>query len=229
MNKTTLLAACAAACAFSVPALAADGDEGRLQIKVLATGVLPDGKIDKIKSVLPAVATALGSNPGTRASDNVVPTLAIEYYATPNVSLETICCFTSHHVTGTGSVAGARLVNHVMILPATLTAKYHLDAGPIRPYIGAGPALFLVFDEKPGATARALGVTKVKMSNSLGLALQGGVDVPLNAENRMGVTLDAKRYFMRPTAKFYAGNTLALETKHKLDPWVVSGGVYFRF
>lgn len=228
MKNTTVLAAIAAAAALSAPALAADG-EGRLQVKVLGTGVLPDGKIDKIKSVLPAVATALGSNPGTRASDNVVPTLAIEYYAAPNVSIETICCFTSHHVTGTGSVAGARLVNHVMILPATVTAKYHLDAGPIRPYIGVGPALFLVFDEKPGATARALGVTKVKMSNSVGLALQGGVDVPINAANSMGVTLDAKRYFMRPSAKFYAGNTLALETKHKLDPWVVSGGVYFRF
>lgn len=45
----------------------------------------------------------------------------------------------------------------------------------------------------------------------------------------MGISLDAKRYFMKPTAKFYAGSTLALETRHKLDPWVVSGGVYFRF
>jgi outer membrane protein len=229
MRKITFLAACAAASAFSAPAMAADGDEGRLQVKVLATGVLPNGKIDKIKSVLPSVATALGANPGTRANDNIVPTLAIEYYATPNVSVETICCFTSHHVTGTGSVAGANLVKHVMILPATVTVKYHLDAGPIRPYVGAGPALFLVFDEKPGSTARALGVTSVKMSNSLGLALQGGVDVPLDPANSMGVTLDAKRYFMKPTAKFYAGSTLALETRHKLDPWVVSGGVYFRF
>jgi outer membrane protein len=226
MRKITFLAAFAAASALSAPAMAAEG-EGHLQVKVMATGVLPDGKIDKIKSVLPSVATALGTSPGTKASNNVVPTIAIEYYATPNVSVETICCFTTHHVTGTGSVAGANLVKHVMILPATVTLKYHLDAGPIRPYIGAGPALFLVFDEKPGSTARALGVTDVKMSNSFGLALQGGVDVPLNPG--MGISLDAKRYFMKPTAKFYAGNTLALETKHKLDPWVLSGGVYFRF
>lgn len=124
--------------------------------------MLPDGKIVDLQNN--AIGLPAGSQ--TKANDNVVPTLAIEYYATPNVSVETICCFTTHHVTGTGSVAGANLVNHVMILPATLTVKYHLDAGPIRPYIGAGPALFLVFGEKPGSTARALGVTSVKMSNS---------------------------------------------------------------
>jgi len=227
MRKLTLLAALAAATAISSPAMAGN-PEGKLQVKVLGTGVLPNGKIDKIKSVLPAVAPALGASPGTRANDNVVPTLAIEYFATPNVSVETICCFTQHHVNGTGSIAGANLVNHVLILPATVTLKYHVNAGPIRPYIGAGPALFAVFSEKPGSTAKALGVTKVKMSNEVGFALQGGVDVPIN-DAGMGISLDAKKYFIKPEAKFYAGNTLALHTRHKLDPWVISGGVYFRF
>ena len=227
MRKLTLMAALAAATVMTSPAMAGSPD-GKLQVKVLGTGVLPDGKIDKIKSVLPGVATALGANPGTKASDNVVPTLAVEYFATPNISVETICCFTQHHVNGTGSVAGANLVNHVLILPATVTLKYHLDLGPIKPYIGVGPSLFVIFGEKPGSTARALGVTKVKMSNEVGIALQGGVDVPIN-DAGMGISLDAKKYFISPEAKFYAGNTLALHTKHKLDPWVVSGGVYFRF
>lgn len=85
-----------------------------------------------------------------------------------------------------------------------------------------------MFGEKPGADAAALGATSVKMSNSFGAALQAGFDVPLG-DKGMGLTFDAKRYFMKPTAKFYAGSTLALETKHKLDPWVLSGGLYFRF
>lgn len=227
MRKIMLLAALAATTAISAPAMAGSAD-GKIQIKVLGTGVLPNGKIDKVKSAIPAVVTALGANPGTKASDNVVPTIAIEYFATPNVSVETICCLTTHHVTGTGSVAGANLVNHVMILPATVTLKYHLDAGPIKPYIGAGPSVFFVIDEKPGSTARALGVTKVKMSNSMAVALQAGFDMPLN-DSGMGLSVDAKKYFVKPTAKFYAGNTLALETKHKLDPWVISAGVTWRF
>jgi len=223
MRKTMLLAAVAAAATLSTPAMAGNPD-GKLQVKVLATGVLPDGKIDKVHKDL--IGLPAGSD--TKANNNVVPTLAVEYFATPNVSVETICCFTQHHVTGAGPLAGANLVNHVLILPATVTLKYHLNAGPIKPYIGVGPSLFVIFGEKPGSDAKALGATKVKMTNELGIALQGGVDVPIN-DAGMGISLDAKRYFMDTTATFKAGSVTALKTKHKLDPWVVSGGVYFRF
>ncbi|MGE4306747.1 MAG: OmpW family outer membrane protein [Novosphingobium sp.] len=34
---------------------------------------------------------------------------------------------------------------------------------------------------------------------------------------------------MKPTAKFYAAGTKVLETKHDLDPWVLSAGVSYRF
>ncbi|MDE8651283.1 OmpW/AlkL family protein [Novosphingobium album (ex Liu et al. 2023)] len=224
MRKITCLLAATTALALSAPAFAGSPD-GKLQVKVLATGVLPDGKIDKVKTDL--IGLPAGSQ--TKANNNVVPTLAIEYYATPNVSVETICCFTQHHVSGDGPLDGARIVNHVLILPATVTLKYHLDAGPIKPYVGVGPAMFLIFGEKPGADAKALGASKVKMTNEVGVAVQGGVDVPVN-DTGMGVTLDAKKYWMGTTAKFYtAGGVKALETKHKLDPWVLSAGVYFRF
>jgi outer membrane protein len=153
----------------------------------------------------------------------------VEYFFSKAVSVETICCFTQHHVSGAADLAGTDLVDHVLILPATLTAKFHLDTGgPIKPYVGAGPALFLVFDEKPGATAKALGIDKVKMSNSLGLALQGGVDIALG-QSGYGVSLDAKKYFIKPTASFYAGDAKVLETKHDLDPWVISAGLSYRF
>lgn len=228
MKKTTISAALLAASMIASPAWAGDVD-GHWQVKVLATGVLPDGKIDKINSVVPAVATALGASPGTKANDNYVPTLAVEYYASPQVSIETICCFTQHHVTGTGSIAGADIAQHLLILPATVTLKYHLDAGPIKPYIGAGPAVFFYFDEKPGATTTALGATKLTMDNKVGVALQAGVDIPVG-DKGLGVTFDAKRYFMKATTHFYtAAGVEALSTTHKLDPWVVSGGVYFRF
>lgn len=227
-----MMAALAAATAVSAPAWAGSPD-GHLQVKILGSAVLPDGKIDTIKSVdtgttLGAAAASL-SNPQTKANDNVVPTLAIEYFFNKTFSVETICCFTQHHVSGAGDLAGTELVDHVLILPATLTAKVHLDTGsPIKPYVGAGPALFLVFDEKPGATAAALGIDKVKMSNKLGVAVQGGVDVALG-ESGFGLSLDAKKYWMKPTASFYQSGTLALKTRHDLDPWVLSAGVSYRF
>ncbi|HCF24467.1 MULTISPECIES: OmpW family outer membrane protein [unclassified Novosphingobium] len=227
MKKLTIAAALTAATMLATPAQAGDA-EGKLQVKVLATGVLPDGKIDKINLAAPAVAAALGATPDTQANDNWVPTLAVEYYATKNISIETICCFTQHTVTGTGSINGANIANHVLILPATVTLKAHLDAGAIKPYVGAGPAVFFYFDEKPGTVPQALGATSLKMDNKLGFALQAGVDVPVN-DSGMGISLDAKKYFMKATTHFYAGTTEVLSTDHKLDPWVVSGGVYFRF
>lgn len=226
MKKLTAAAALAAASLFASSAQAA-GD-GRFEIKLLASGVLPDGKIDRINSAVPAVASALGASPGTAADDNVVPTLAIEYYPSDNFSIETICCFTQHKVTGTGTIAGANIANHVLILPATVTLKLHFDAGPVRPYIGAGPAIFFYFDEKPGTVPASLGATSLKLDNKFGAALQAGFDIPINARG-MGVSLDAKRYFMKTTTHFYAGSTEVLSTDHKLDPWVLSGGVYFRF
>lgn len=226
MKKLICAAAIAAAALTASPAAA--GEDGAIQIKLMATGVLPDGKIDQINVAAPAVAAALGAAPDTVASDNVVPTVSIEYYPSANFSIETICCFTKHHVTGTGTIAGANIANDVLILPATVTFKVHADLGPVRPYVGAGPALFLYFGEKPGTVPASLGATSLKMDNKLGFALQGGFDVPLGS-NGMGISLDAKRYFMQTTTHFFAGSTEVLSTDHKLDPWVLSGGVYFRF
>lgn len=223
MRKLTLLAASAAAIAISTPAMAGNPD-GKLQVKVLGTGVLVDGKVSSVKH--DPLGLTVGAD--TDINNNVVPTVAIEYYAMPNVSIETICCLTQHHAVGKGALAGTELVDHIMILPATVTLKYHLDAGPVKPYIGAGPSIFFFIDEKPGATAEALGVDKLKLSNKVGIALQAGVDIPVNDQG-MGISLDAKKYFMKTTAHFKAAGNEVLTTGHKLDPWVVSGGVYFRF
>ncbi len=225
MRKFTLAAALLAASTLANPAQAGSPD-GRFQVKVLGTGVLVDGKITKIDKDL--IGLPAGSQ--TDINDNVVPTLAVEYFATPNISVETICCLTQHHAAGAGALAGAAIVDHVMILPATVTLKYHLPlAGGIKPYVGVGPSVFFFIDERPGATTKTLGAASAHLDNKVGVALQAGVDVPVGSSG-MGVSLDAKKYFMNTTAHFYtAGGVEALTTQHKLDPWVLSAGVSFRF
>jgi len=228
MHKVAAIAALAVAVAFGLPAQAAS-PEGKIQIKVLGTAVLPDGKLDKVKFAVPAVAAALPANVETRANDNVVPTVAIEYFVSPNVSLETICCVTQHDIDGKGSLPGAELIANAKIVPATLTAKYHFNAGGVKPYLGAGPAYFIFIDEKSGATARALGATRNRINDSLGVALQAGIDIPLNASG-MALSLDAKRYFMKVDAKWYdASGAKVLHTRNTLDPWVLSAGLAWRF
>lgn len=130
---------------------------------------------------------------------------------------------------GTGALEGAELIDNAIILPATVTAKLHLPLdGGIKPYVGAGPTYWFIFGEDVGADAAALGATDVDLSDEFGFVLQAGVDVALN-DRGLGLSLDAKRYFIDTTATFSAGNATALQTEHQLDPWVVSGGLTFRF
>jgi outer membrane protein len=221
--KTSLAAAAAAVAMLASPAVAGSND-GKIQIKVLGTAVLPDGKItSKPVDLVPLPATTQ-----TAASDNYVPTVAVEYFVSQNFSLETICCMTEHHVTGTTGLPGAELVSHAKLIPATLTAKLHFPVGPLKPYVGAGGTLFLWVDSKPGAATIPLGVTKTTLSSKVGAVVQAGVDVPLGGKG-FGLSLDAKKYFVSTTARWYAGNTLVIQTDHKLDPWVLSAGVSYRF
>lgn len=218
----------ALACAFTLisvsPAYAGNSD-GKVQIKAFGTAVLPDGAINDVKVDL----IGLPDNSQTRATDSFVPTIAAEYFVSPNFSIETICCVTPHDVRGAGALAGARLMEDVIILPATVTAKYHFNLSKgIKPYVGAGPTHFFIFSEGVGADAAALGATDVDLSDEFGFALQAGVDLKLN-DSGLGLSLDAKRYFVGTTATFRAGNATALQTDHDLDPWVISAGLAYRF
>lgn len=221
--KTTYAATLAGLAVLAAPA-SAKAEEGKLQVKVLGTAVLPDGKIDRVNVDL----AGLPANTQTEANDNFVPTVAIEYFFTDNVSIETICCVTQHDVDSTTGLPGAELVSNAQLIPATFTAKYHFDLGGAKPYIGAGATYFLWIKDDPGAATIPLGVTDTDLSDEFGFVLQAGMDIPVG-DKGFGLTLDAKKYFVGTTARWYAGNTLAIETEHDLDPWVLSAGVSYRF
>lgn len=211
----------------ATPAMAQDQSDraGDVQVKLLGTLVAPDGKITDINVNLPGLPASLQ----TKANDNVTPTLAIEYFVSNNISIETIAGITQHDVdTVAGLPAGAELVSDAKLIPATVTVKYHFDLGGVKPYVGAGPSYFLWVADDPGAATLPLGVTKTTLSNELGLALQAGFDLPVN-DTGLGLSVDVKRYFIDTTARWFVGNTLAIETEHKLDPWVISAGVSYRF
>jgi outer membrane protein len=224
--KTLLMLAGASLALAATPAMAQDDDRaGEIQFKVLGTAVLPDGKITDINVNLPG----LPATTQTKANDNVTPTIAIEYFVTDNVSIETIAGMTQHDVDASaGLPVGAELVSNAKLIPATVTAKLHFDLGGIKPYVGAGPSYFLWVGDKPGAATLPLGVTETNLSNEFGVALQAGFDVPVN-DKGLGISVDVKRYFIDTTARWFVGNTLAIETEHKLDPWVISAGLAYRF
>lgn len=81
-----VLACSAAALVFAAPAAAQDA--GTIQVKGFVTGVLPDGEITEV--ITDGIGLPAGSQ--VRATDSVVPTVAVEYFLSPQFSLETICC-----------------------------------------------------------------------------------------------------------------------------------------
>ena len=222
--KTVLVASAAALAFLASPAVAQDDRTGDVQVKLLGTGVLPDGKITDVNVDI----VGLPAGTQTEANDNFVPTVAIEYFFTNNFSVETICCVTQHDVDAVSGLPGAELVSDARIIPATVTAKLHFDLGNVKPYVGAGPTYFLFISDKPGAATLPLGVTDTDLSDEFGLALQAGFDIALQ-DSGFGLSFDAKRYFVDTTARWYAGDVLAIETEHKLDPWVISAGVTYTF
>ena len=228
--KTLVMFGGAALALLATPAMAQDGTRaGDIQVKLLGTYVAPDGAITDINVNL----TGLPASTNTKANDNVVPTLAMEYFVTNNISIETIAGTTQHDVDATaGLPVGAELVSDALLLPATVTAKYHFDLGPepggVKPYVGAGAAYFIWLKDDPGAATLPLGVSETDLSDEFGLALQAGFDMPLN-DKGFGLSVDVKRYFIETTARWFIGNTLAIETEHKLDPWVISTGISYKF
>ena len=81
----------------------------------------------------------------------------------------------------------------------------------------------------PSPTISTLGAASAKIDNAFGFALQAGIDIPVN-ESGLGISLDAKRYFLSVDAKWHDANgAKVLETKHNLDPWVLSAGLAFKF
>ncbi|MEL6710028.1 MAG: OmpW family outer membrane protein, partial [Pseudomonadota bacterium] len=81
----------------SSPALA-QGDEtdlaGEIQLKVLGTAVLTDGAIEQLNVDL----VGLPAGTQTESNDNVVPTIAAEWFVSNNFSIETIAGTTQHDV-----------------------------------------------------------------------------------------------------------------------------------
>lgn len=225
MKKSMFKGVSAIVLMAAIPSMA-HAEAGSFQAKLLGTLVAPDASITEVKTD----NIGLPADSQTKANDNFIPTVAIEYFITNNLSLETIAGITQHDVDGVGGIAGAETVSDAKIIPATLTIKYHFgDSNGFKPYIGAGPSYFIFIDEQPGEALRGFGADRLQLNDKFGIALQAGFDLALN-DKGLGLSVDAKRYFMRTDATWTdASGAELLRTRHEIDPWVISAGLAYRF
>lgn len=181
-----------------------------IRLRTLVVEPEDSGKVDQI------------AGSGLKNSTSTVPELDVSYFFTPNVAAELILGVTRHHVTGTGTITGVD-VGKATLLPPTLTLQYHFtNFGAFKPYVGAGPNYTVFFNQKAAGGV----VTAVKFKNTFGFALQAGFDYMI--DRHWGLNVDVKKLFLEPDFNATIGG-LARTGTDNLNPWLISGGVTYKF
>ena len=195
----------AAVAAFAALALAQPAEASvfdGFQVKVGVSGVLPNENGDPIDVSI---------------SDEVVPSLQIEYFFNDHVSAELLCCVATHDVTAAGGAVDLGEVTH---FPPTVTLKYRwTNFGQFEPYVGAGVNFTSFIDSEPPAGRL------VDCDSSVGPALQAGGDYRLN--EHWGVNFDVRRIWIN-TDVTISGDINATD-EVDINPWVVSTSIAYRF
>lgn len=198
-----------AALAVSAPAASA-GVLDNLQVKVGVSGVLPNED---------ATISAIGGD--VEISDEVVPSLQLEYFLSDNVSVELLCCMARHDVQAVDTTLGTVDLGQISHFPPTVTAKYRWTTlGPFEPYVGAGVNYTTFFDEDEGA------VTSIEYEDSFGGALQAGFDYRL--DDHWALNVDVRRVWINTDVTIMAGPT-RIDADVDIDPWVVTTAIGYRF
>ncbi|WP_419211744.1 OmpW/AlkL family protein [Maribacter sp. X9] len=157
-------------------------------------------------------------------STSVVPELDFTYFFTKNWAAELILGTTKHDVKAVSTAAGDIDLGSVWLLPPTLTAQYHFTGGALKPYVGAGINYTIFYSVDEGPTA-----DDVSYDNSVGFALQAGLDYDLN--DKWFINVDIKKLFLNTTATVDATTALGatVDADVDIDPLLIGLGIGMRF
>jgi outer membrane protein len=219
--RTSLIAASAlaaiAALASSAPAAAKAGD---WLVRARAIVVAPNESSGPILPSFPGATVGV--------STSVMPEIDFTYFATNHIGFELILATTKHNITGEGTLAPVGTLASTWVLPPTLTAQYHfIPDGHVRPYVGVGLNWTIFYSSGPSdALVAAVGPTDVSLSNSVGVAFQGGVDIDLS--KTIFLNLDIKYITMGTNATLTTG-ALVNKVDVDINPLVYGIGLGMRF
>lgn len=147
-----------------------------------------------------------------------IPEFDFSYAFSDNLSAELVLTIPQSQEV---KLAGVGKLGKFKHLPPTLLGQYKFNAvSGVRPYVGAGLNFTLIYDTDLKVANVPLGLENY----SLGGALQAGCDIDLG--NGMALNLDAKRAVLRSDVSVKGGPRL---TTAKLDPWLFSVGLGWRF
>jgi outer membrane protein len=157
---------------------------------------------------------------GLSINNKTFPEVDISMFMSPNVAAELILTYPQKqtiHSTAVGADIGS--FKH---LPPTLTLQYHVTGlSGFRPYVGAGLNYTNLSSVKFNSNVSALGLSL--KHNSVGLAVQAGLDVPVG--NGWLINADLKKVQIGTTV-YSKGVEVG---KFKVNPTLFSIGVGKRF
>ena len=230
MKKRFLAAAISAAIA-SLPMTAAAYQAGDWIVRGGAALVDPDESSSKI-----SVAGLGGAVGGTSVGvDNDTQLgLTFTYMFTSNIGLELLASTPfEHDVTAAGldayGVPSGTKIASVKHLPPTLSLEYFfMDANSAwQPYAGIGINYWLVTDKELSSDAKSvLGARKLNVDNSVGLALQLGMDYSINQNWLVNAAI--WKIDISTTADFQSA-VGKVKADIDIDPWVYMIGVGYKF
>ena len=142
-----------------------------------------------------------------------LPEVDFTYFFNKNVAAELILTVPQKHTL----TAGGAEIGTLRHLPPTLTVQYHFDTAGFKPYVGAG------LNYTRFSSVNVLGGAADVKRNSVGLALQAGVDIPLSGN--MYLNVDVKKVFIKTDVLVGATNAGSF----KVDPLLVGVGLGWRF
>jgi outer membrane protein len=170
-----------------------------------------------VANVSPDVDSGTSPNiPGgmVDVSSGTSVTLNLGYMLTSNLALDILGAWPfAHDIEGAGALEGAGVVAEIEHLPPTIGVQYHFSPqASVRPYIGGGInyTTFTSIDE-----VGALKGDDLDLSDSVGLALQGGVDFDIS--DNWFLNFDVR--WMQIETEADSATTGKFDVT--LDPWVV--------
>lgn len=157
-----------------------------------------------------------GTSLDLNVSNKTIPEVDISYFFNKNVATELVLTVPQKQTVYQGNGARVGTFKH---LPPTLTAQYHFtNFNGFKPYVGAGLNFTKIESERLGGVSLS--------NNSVGAALQAGVDIPLTKQ--LSFNVDVKKVYIKTHVYNGAYGTSDLGTL-KIDPVLVGVGVGYRF
>lgn len=237
------LSLAAAVSAAIVSAQVSAYEAGDIIVRAGLATVAPDESSDGV--AIPALA--ISAIPGTEAEvdDDTQLGLTVTYMVSNKFGVELLAATPfSHDITANldGYSSGLKVdAAETKQLPPTLSAIYYPMVGngsAFQPYVGVGINYTLFFEEDVDADLEALtGVLaaasgpvpmKLKLDDSVGLALQVGADYALNEKWHLNASVRWIDINTDATFTSALGDTITVDDV-EIDPWVYQLNVGYKF